>query len=139
MGSQLLRLPAQNNHHECVRRNNCLPAHPSSVPRLTTTLHDGRHKTAAPMAVRSVRNDPAYTRDQLTWCLRQSGMLPARGAEPAASAPPPRQLQEHALSLAWGPGPRPCRHSAQALRAAHAAAARHPGAGDPNSSAAAWQ
>ena len=38
---------------------------------------------------------------QLTWCLREAGILPARGAEPvAASVPAHRHIPEHAVSLA---------------------------------------
>ena len=69
------------------------------------------------MDVRSVRNDPAFTCDRLIWCLRQSGMLPARGAEPvAASVPAPRHIPGAAcgqprlgpVAAALRPGPARC-------------------------------
>ena len=43
---------------------------------------------AGAMDARSVRNNQAFTCDRLTWCLRQAGILPARGAEPAAASAP---------------------------------------------------
>lgn len=75
---------------------------PCAAQSLGDELRSAMHETAswpgwrrctatprsAPMDTRSVRHDPALTCDQLTWCLREAGMLPPRGGEPAAAPAP---------------------------------------------------
>ena len=65
------------------------------------------------MDVKLVRNNLAFTCDPLTWFLREESLLPTLGAEPAAaSAPAPRHIPEHAVSLSPG-------HGAAAVPALH--------------------